>query len=284
MNNLFLLNKIMKNIMIIKKEDLNSIIEILFFIKKIGSKTAYSNIDTNCLIDKINNIMKEKTKIDNLSKSIKINNEFKISNKEEDKCIYYQSNEFDFKNINLEDYDLIANLEKNKNVQKINEIKDKILLKLNGNKIKEIFSIEDIIKVIFYGKDEIIFTQSKDFIKLLVEDTHSLMLKYLNFDYQTKLSNELININDFVNLLKRIKVFLDDFEELKIIKHKNLDAYISHKIKDYKNIYSSYILFIEELKYIKMPEMDCTLKEIEAEVCFLFLNKILNNEIQSIKL
>ena len=32
-----------------------------------------------------------------------------------------------------------------------------------------------------------------------------------------------------------------------------------------------------------MPEMNYTPKEIEAEVCFLFLNKIFENKIQSLK-
>jgi len=183
-------------------------------------------------------------------------------------------NNISFKNIKLEDYNITRNLEKQRNeskkdmLQRINEIRDKMLLKFNENKIKERVSLEDMIKVILYGNDEIVLNQSKDFIKLLVEDTNNIMENYLNFDYQTKLSNEIININDFVNLVKRIKILLGDFEELKIIKHKNFDEYINHKVKDYKNIYSSYILFIEELKYMKMPENDCTLKEIKQKFVF----------------
>lgn len=276
----FISDIFLENGEVISKDYLNEIIEILFFIKKIGNKTAHPNINAkeslkmfnspNLLFnfdiktyfeDKINNIMKEKIEYDNIN----------------------------FKNFKLEDYNIERNLEKYRNelkkdmLQKITEIRDKMLLNFNENKLKERVSIEDMIKVILYGNDEIVLNQSKDFIKLLVEDTNNIMENYLNFNYETKLSNEITNINDFVNLLKRIKIFLGDFEELKIIKHKNFEGYINHKVKDYKNIYSSYILFIEELKFIKMPENDCTLKEIKAEVCFLFLKKILENEIQLLK-
>ena len=55
-------------------------------------------------------------------------------------------------------YNITGNLEKYRNelkkdmLQKINEIRDKILLKFNKNKIKERISIEDMIKVIISGR------------------------------------------------------------------------------------------------------------------------------------
>lgn len=152
---------------IFKKEVLNYILEIIFFIKNIGTKTAHPNIDTkeslkmmniqklpikfeieafyeSQLKNKIEDKIKIKWKNENLNannisndiipKSIFDNDDFSNSLEEEDDYIYYQSSDLNIRKEELNyDYNLCRNLEeyrkglKDDVLLKIKEIRDDLL-------------------------------------------------------------------------------------------------------------------------------------------------------------
>ena len=296
---------------IFKKEDLNKILEILFFIKSTGNITVHPNIDKNESL-KMNNIknLPLKFEIDSFydselkSEIEKIKNNYeKTKTKEDDNLpklleeegeeedIYYHLN-----NINNElgcDYNLFKNLEDymkglKGNIEiKIKEIRDNILSSLNIGKIKTKISIEDIIESLFNGQDKIIFEESTDFIKTLVNDTDNVIKKYLSLDIEKKLIDENKNINHLINTLEMIPLLLKGFIKLNIPKHNNLKEYIKDIINNTKIDYDNYILFIEKLenKFLDEEniEIDCRKNEIIAEACFLLMIKTYENEIQFLK-
>ena len=309
---------------IIKKEDLNVILDILFYIKNIGNKTAHPNIDIQNSMKMIN-IQKLpikfkiesffenelKTDIENEIKKRreheKKGEDFQIIVKspetmatslfdedkihddieEEDKELYYFYEEYNFDH-NV-DYDLCKYLEnyrngvKNKIEEKIIKIRDELISSFNEGQLKMNPNIQEIVEVIFAGKDELMFNEIKNFVRLIISDTDIIIRKYLNFYLKDYLDNENINIEDLRNNIKAISLILNKFWKLKIPKHNNLDEYININITPIKGIYSKYIPFIENLESFKFPEnrFGCLGNEIIAEVCFLLLRKTFVREIES---
>lgn len=73
------------------------------------------------------------------------------------------------------------------------------------------------------------------------------------------------------------------FENLKIIKHDNLEKIINYKIIETNN--NNYLFKIDNLiKEFQLKKADCTKSELVAEIFFLSINKIYENEIKKIKL
>lgn len=145
-------------------------------------------------------------------------------------------------------------------------------------------NIEEIIEVIFNGRDEKLFDESRDLIKVLILNTDDAMKKYLNLDLKKILSDEIHNIRDLTSILEMIPRIVNDFQSLKIIKHNNLNEYTDHIIEMKKMDYLSYISFIEKYrqKFSKV-KIDCYGNEIIAEICFLLVKKIYVREIENLK-
>ena len=107
-------------------------------------------------------------------------------------------------------------------IKKIKEIRDDVLSNFCESKISKEVTIEEIIQVVFDGDDEIIFRQSKEFVKLFVDETNTIIEKYLNLNLRKKLADENENINDLIDLFDRILLKLNNFFSLKIPKHNNV--------------------------------------------------------------
>ena len=178
----------------------------------------YDNELKNKLQNEINvNCININAKIDNIS--------LKLLEDEDE--IYYQLNKSnDGIQTNIE-YDLFKKLEnyrkidKENIINKLKTIRDNLLKNFYICKMKKEAKISEINDIIFNEKDEIIFENSSDFVKLFIMETDSVILKYLNLN----LSNELINKNEDINRLKDIlqgiSLLFEDFLEFKIPKHNN---------------------------------------------------------------
>lgn len=306
-----------------KKEDLNIILDILFFIKNVGNKTAHPNIDIKNSIKIINiknlpikfeieyffetelkakigiEIIKKREKKDFqmiikcpqlIANSIIDENEIDDYVEEEDKDMYYNSKKYKFNY--FDDFNLFKNLEdyrievKNKIKEKIIKIRDEFLSSFNECKMKKNINIEEIIEVIFSGKDEIIFNETKNLVRLLNIEKDNVINKYLNLNLEEYLCIENEDIDSLREHLNSIKLILKNFWALKIPKHNNLDEYINIFIESQKVNYSKYISFIENLESFKFDKnrLDCLRNEIIAEICFLLLNKVFVIEIERLEL
>ena len=307
----------------LKKEDLNKLLELLFFIKSIGNKTAHPNIDPNKPLININaqkspvqfkidefyetklekviekeiqnhrNIMDEKEEkgeisyIPNTIAEIDSNNSIlKDYDDDEDKSNYYNSNEYKFNKIKIiNSYSLINNINDYKSlvkkeiVQKLKEIRNELLSRYNLCKMKKEVKIEDIIDVIFNNKDEKIFEGKMDIVRIFIKDTDDLIEENLNIDINDKLFVGVKHIHSLFRCLTSAKSLLNNFEELMVPKHKNLDGFIKQKILSITNL-EDLITFIENMENTKFYEskIGCERNELVAEICFLLLNKIFLQE------
>ena len=300
-----------------KKEDLNSILELLFLIKNVGNKTAHPNIDPeeslkiidmkglplefNCetfcdeIIEKnykseISNLILSGHK-EILSKQKHIAFEDDILKniiEDEDSDLYYHPGEYEFSGIKLnKEYDIFNNIKEYKkltNNQIEVKIKDYInaqLPRFNEGIIKENSEIKEIIDIIFNKKDEKIFKPILNIIRSLNMDIDNVIKTNLVLKLEEKFHYEKENIDEILDLLDTIQIILKNFEKLKIIRHTNIDEYINQTIISNKDKFSKYLLFIENLESEKFSlfNNDSLGNEIIAEVCFLFLNKIYMREI-----
>ena len=212
-----------------------------------------------------------------------------IAEEEANKNMYCNFNEYVVNDLMLENNNnILINIEKYYKVVK-NEIKtkfenyrEKLLSKFHINLMKTSVSINEIIEVLFNNKDEMIFYDSIDFIKILTGDTDRVIEKEMELDIERKFKDENENYNFLVDLLKSMKLNLSRFKDLKIIKHQNLDEYIDYQIEKFGTAFSKYISFIEEKESLKFPEFnfDCHQNELIAEICFLLMVKIYEKELQ----
>ena len=306
-----------------KKEDLNKIIDLLFIIKNIGNKTAHPNIDlqeslkiinmqglqpdfnfeSSCdeIIEKnfnneiiiINGIPKEQNKFSSKKKNITFEDEIFDKNiMDEDNHLYYHSCDYKFNNVLLDcEYDLFNSLKKYETMAKneiwknMEEVIKKQISRFNNSILKKNGNIKEIIEVIFKENDEKIFNENLNILRTLYYDIDNIIKKPFNIDLKNKFNEEKESIDSFMDLLEIIQIELKEFEKLKIIKHKNLDEYINHKITENEENFSKYKLFIEKLekKKFSLTNIDSLGNEIIAEVCFLLLDKIFLKEIKNLQ-
>ena len=245
----------------------------------------YNNELKNKLQNEINvNCININAKIDNIS--------LKLLEDEDE--IYYQLNKSnDGIQTNIE-YDLFKKLEnyrkidKENIINKLKTIRDNLLKNFYICKMKKEAKISEINDIIFNEKDEIIFENSSDFVKLFIMETDSVILKYLNLN----LSNELINKNEDINRLKDvlqgISLLFEDFLEFKIPKHNTLNEYIKGIKLNGVVAYDNIIYFIngnlrKRITKEKDLVLDCLKNDIIVEAYFLLLIKTYENEIQYLK-
>ena len=289
-----------------KKEDLNKILDILFFIKNFGNITAHPNLSLgeslkmlniqnlplNFEIDYLNN--------NELNKKIKENFE-KINNKikditlnlfEDEDEIYYQINKNNIE-VNL-DYNLINNLNNYRNSfqvhinEKLEKLRNNLLKNFNICKIRKKVEAKGIFDIIFNDNDKIIFENSPDFMKTLISDTDNAIKKFLELNLSKEFLSQNKNINKLIKILGRISSMFEDFFELKIPKHNALKEYIEDENLNEDFDYSDFIYFINKDLKIKLSnveefELDCLKNDIYVEACFLLLIKTYENEIILLK-
>ena len=294
---------------IFKKEELNKILDILFFIKNKGNITAHPNIDLNKILKLIKiHSMPIKFEIEHFyDSSLKENIEKEINKKFEsiediyddtspillnqDESIYYKLN-----NVNnelKEKYNIFQNIKDyrdgamNDIIKKITEIRDDILSRFNIPKIKKEVKAKDIIETIFEGKDDKIIEECKDFQRIFISNTDDVIKRYLNMDIDKKLSEENNNINQLIKTIKEIKLILENFIELNIPKHNNLEVYASNIINNTNFDYSLFNYEINKLekKILKEldMELDCENNEIIVELYFLLMINTYENEKKLLK-
>ena len=289
-----------------KKEDLNKILDILFFIKNFGNITAHPNLSLgeslkmlniqnlplNFEIDYLNN--------NELNKKIKENFE-KINNKikditlnlfEDEDEIYYQINKNNIE-VNL-DYNLINNLNNYRNSfqvhinEKLEKLRNNLLKNFNICKIRKKVEAKGIFDIIFNDNDKIIFENSPDFMKTLISDTDNAIKKFLELNLSKEFLSQNKNINKLIKILGRISSMFENFFELKIPKHNALKEYIEDENLNEDFDYSDFIYFINKDLKIKLSnveefELDCLKNDIYVEACFLLLIKTYENEIILLK-
>ena len=289
-----------------KKEDLNKILDILFFIKNFGNITAHPNLSLgeslkmlniqnlplNFEIDYLNN--------NELNKKIKENFE-KINNKikditlhlfEDEDEIYYQINKNNIE-VNL-DYNLINNLNNYRNSfqvhinEKLEKLRNNLLKNFNICKIRKKVEAKGVFDIIFNDNDKIIFENSPDFMKTLISDTDNAIKKFLELNLSKEFLSQNKNINKLIKILGRISSMFEDFFELKIPKHNALKEYIEDVNLNEDFDYSDFIYFINKDLKIKLSnveefELDCLKNDIYVEACFLLLIKTYENEIILLK-
>ena len=297
---------------IFKKEELNKILDILFFIKNKGNIIAHPNIDLDESLKIIetpkiplkfeidifyNSLLKEKIE-EKINKKLKNKNLKcddnlpRLLNDEEDEEDYYTLNSTDLEL--KERYNLFKNLEDYKNgifdelIEKIKTIRDDILSRLNISKIKKKVEIKDIIQTIFEGTQQKIFEEMKEFQRAFILSTDEIIKKYIKIDLEKKISKENNNINKLIKVLKDILLILPNFIELNIPKHNNMKKFINNRIKNNEFDYYSIQMEIQKfeitiLKGFDTQLLDCEKDEIMAEFCFLLMVKTFENEINLLK-
>ena len=295
---------------IFKKQELNKIIDILFYIKDFGNVTAHPNINLDESLKMLsfqnlpinfeieyfyNNKLKEQ--VDNkINTQIEINSKSlgeilpRIMLKEEDN--YYHLNEFNIKMRN--DYDILKNIEQyrkginNEVIEKIKEVVGELLKNLNICKLKKEAKTEDIMDTIFKDKDKNIFEESINFIGIFLSNTEDIMKKYLVLDLEKEIINQNKIINDLIQTIEGIFLFLRRFIKLNIPRHNNLEEYINNIKENNNNVnYNDYIQFIinfeNSIFYENNLNADCEKNEIILEACFLLMIKTIENEIKYLK-
>ena len=293
---------------IFQKEELNQIIDILFYIKDFGNVTAHPNINLSESLKMLsiqslpinfgieyfyNNKLKEQidnkiiTQVDNNSKSL---SEIPPRIVLEDEDNYYHLNEFNIKIRN--DYDIFRNLEEyrkginNEVVGKIKEIVNDLLKNLKICKLKKEAKIEDIIDTIFNDKDKNVFEESIDFIRIFLSNTEDIIKKYLVLDIEKEIITQNKNMNDLSGAIGGITSFLKRFITLNIPRHNTMEEYINN-IKDNGINYNDYIKFITDFEYSLFDEKnlnaDCDENEIILEACFLLMIKTFEKETKYLK-
>ena len=288
-----------------KKEELNQLLDILFFIKSRGNIIAHPNIDLDESLKMVNlppmpikfeidyfyeNFLKGKieNEYNKKSENINDNNLPLLMNDDEDN--YYTLNNFNIKikeknNLfkNIKDYkdgvmDDINN--------KIKVIRDNIITQLNICKIKDNVETKDIIEALFEGKDNKILNELKDFQRVIIDDTDTIIKKYLNMNLEQKLSEEKNNFNQLLIILEKIHSILVNYINFNIPKHQNLQIYINNIIENTKNDYLMLDIEIRELEQKILNELDiildCDNTEIVVEAYFLSLIKTYENEVKKL--
>ena len=308
---------------VFKKEDLNILLDVLFFIKSYGNKTAHPNIDPNKPLININTkkspvkfmidefyetelkeLMEKEIKNTNVidqndGKELTTSVSNEIANieytnnllkgydydEDEDEGNYYNSNDYEFKKIKIiNNYALIDNINAYKIlahkaiVLKLKEIRNELLSRYNLCKMKKEVKIEDIIDTIFNDKDEKIFEETTDFVRVFIHDTDNLINENLNIDINDKSFVDDENIHSLLGCFKSVKILLNNFDKLMIQKHINLDEYINQKMLNRNN--EDLIGLISDLEGTEFYEskVGCRRNELVAEICFLLLNKIFIRE------
>ena len=288
-----------------KKEELNQLLDILFFIKSRGNIIAHPNIDLDESLKMVNlppmpikfeidyfyeNFLKGKieNEYNKKSENINDNNLPLLMNDDEDN--YYKLNNFNIKikeknNLfkNIKDYkdgvmDDINN--------KIKVIRDNIITQLNICKIKDNVETKDIIEALFEGKDNKILNELKDFQRVIIADTNNIIKKYLNVNLEQKMSEEKYNFNQLIIILEKIHSILVNYINFNIPKHQNLQIYINNIIENTKNDYLMLDIEIRELEQKILNELDiildCNNTEIVDEAYFLSMIKTYENEVKKL--
>ena len=144
--------------------------------------------------------------------------------------------------------------------------------------MKKEVKIEDIIDTIFNDKDEKIFEETTDFVRVFIHDTDNLINENLNIDINDKSFVDDENIHSLLGCFKSVKILLNNFDKLMIQKHINLDEYINQKMLNRNN--EDLIGLISDLEGTEFYEskVGCRRNELVAEICFLLLNKIFIRE------
>ena len=289
----------------LKKEELNKILDILFFIKNFGNITAHPNINiddslkmisiqslpvnfeieyfyNNNLKDKIENKINDKNKNNTLR-------EIKLLIDEDDNNYYLDEFNSEIKS----EYNISKNLEdymkgsQSDIENKIKKIRDDLLQNFNICKIKKEVKIEDIFDTIFTDKDQVIFQELKDFLILFLRDTDNIIKKNLAKDLEEEFVEQNENINNLIQALEEIHSIIQDFIELRIPRHRNLERYIKDIKNNQDTNYNIYIKFIKdfEKKILKEKnfQADCEESEIILEVCALLMVKTYEKEKEYLK-
>ena len=289
------------------KEELNQVLEIFLFIIRKGNITAYPNIDLNESLKMISlPTMPLKFEIDYFYNNLlsgkietKMNKKFEntenmyddklptLINDDED-YYYYKLNNLNIKQ--EEKYNLYKNIKDYKDGvmddinNKIKEIRDDILSRLNISNIKKDVQTKDIIEAIFEDKYNNILKEVNEIQRVIFCDTDDVIKKYLNLDLDKKLSEENNNINEFLKIIKRMRSILKNFFYLNVPIHSNIEIYINNIIEN--NIYD-YSSIDEEIRDLELKimkelniELDCDKSEIIAEAYFLLFVKTYENEMK----
>ena len=106
---------------------------------------------------------------------------------------------------------------------KIKEIRDNVLSQLKISKIKKNVATEDIIQIIFEGKNNKILAGFNKFQRVVISNTDDVIEKYLNVNLEKKLSEESNNMNDFLKILEEIRSILGNFSDFNIPIYKILE-------------------------------------------------------------
>ena len=293
---------------VFQKEELNQIIDILFYIKDFDNITAHPNINLNKSLKMLsiqslpinfgieyfyNNKLKEQienkiiTQFGNNDKSLcEIVPRIVLENEGN----YYHLNKFSREISN--DYDIFQNLEKyrkginNEVIGKIKEIVNDLLKNLKICKLKKEVKAEDIIDTIFNDKDKNVFEESIDFIRIFFNNTDDIIKKYLVLDIEKEIITQNKNINELIEVIEGITLFLGRFIKLNIPRHNNMEEYINN-IKENDVNYNNYITFITNFENSLFDEKnlnaDCDENEIILEACFLLMIKTFEKETKYLK-
>ena len=224
-----------------------------------------------------------------------------IENNEDDD-IYYKLNTYNsdlnnnynlFRNINDYRDGALDNI-----IQKITNIRNDILIRLNIYKIKKDFQTKDIIETIFEGKDKKIIYGFNEIKRIFLSSTDDVIKKYLNINIEEKLPKENNNLISLIKMIENIKLILEKFIKLNIPRHKHLEIYINNIIEKTKFDYSLFLMEINKLEDRILNEydqvinyennkieikLDCESNDIICEVYFLLILKTYENEKKLLK-
>ena len=159
---------------------------------------------------------------------------------------------------------------------------------MNICKLKKEAKTEDIMDTIFKDKDKNIFEEPINFIRIFLSNTEDIMKKYLVLDLEKEIINQNKIINDLIQTIEGIFLFLRRFIQLNIPRHNNLEEYINNIKENDNNVnYNNYIRFVIDFEnsifYENNLNADCEKNEIILEACFLLMIKTIENEIKYLK-
>ena len=199
--------------------------------------------------------------------------------------VYYDLNQFaEFKF----EYDLFRNIEdyreclKNDIIGKITEIRNEFLSNFKLSKMENEIKVEDIIKLIFEGKSELLFNETKDFLKVFIQNTNNVIEKNFNLDLVKMFGNKIKKIHALIEFLETSSSLINQYHLLKIPKHSNIEEYINDLMNGENYYLDINILnkFEKKLPYKDDIEIGYIKSEIKAEACFIFLVKVYIKETQ----
>ena len=262
----------------IKKEEMNFILELLFYIKKIGNVVAHPSID----ISKANFIK-------NIDKSILHSNE--ISN-----------------NISKaqDDGGLESNDDKKKIRLKLLKIIEEILIDFNEVSYEKEIDIHDLLNFMFRNISDYLINDRIFLLRILKNDLIDIIngeicFQFKEFDIYKDVINQFENeINNLKLKLKNIELFLnDDLKKinldinLSINDLKNFEMYTIKNIiqlssEKFKSKFSqreinSYILYILGKEFLKMEkDFNSQKKKLINKIEELTENEIVKNKLEKI--